>query len=159
AGARRGRSGCDQGVDLGDTSGAAPMNPHTASYLAVLSLAAALCLVPPERAVACAPAPRHGESVQIASESAIIIWDAKSKTQHFIRRGSFTSESKDFGFLAPTPTEPNLDDSSDEAFTTLAKLTEPRVEKRQRPPASNSGGCGCGAAHKRENAAMAPAGQ
>ena len=123
------------------------MNLHTASSLAVLSLAVALCLVPPPSTIACAPAPRHGEAVQLAQESAIIIWDAKSKTQHFIRRATFTSAAKDFGFLVPTPKEPELAEASDDAFTTLAKLTEPKVVKKPRP--SGGGGCGgCGGARK-----------
>ena len=63
------------------------MKLHAALSLAA-SLAAALFVVPVERAAGCAVAPHAGESVQIADESAIIIWDAASKTQHFIRRAT-----------------------------------------------------------------------
>jgi hypothetical protein len=120
------------------------MNLYTASYFSALSLAAAVALVPPEVAVACAPAPPHGSTVQIADESAIIVWDGASKTQHFIRRASFTSDARDFGFLVPTPEKPELAEAGDEAFTTLANLTAPKVITQPRP--SGGGGCGCGSA-------------
>ena len=37
------------------------------------------------RAEACAPAPPPGAFVAVAAESAIIVWDAPNKTEHFIR--------------------------------------------------------------------------
>jgi hypothetical protein len=119
------------------------MNLHTALSLAALSLAAALFLVPAEQAAGCAVAPRVGDSVQIADESAIIIWDAASKTEHFIRRATFSANAHDFGFLVPTPTKPELAEAGDVAFTTLAELTKPKVVTRAAPP-SGGGGCGCG---------------
>jgi len=75
--------------------------------------------------LACAPAPRMGDAVDIAEENAIIIWDAAAKTQHFIRRASFRTEAKDFGFLVPTPTTPALAESDDEAFDLLERITAP----------------------------------
>jgi hypothetical protein len=119
------------------------MRLHTALYLAPLSLAAALLLVPAERAAGCAVAPRPGDSVQMAGESAIILWDAASQTEHFIRRATFTANARDFGFLVPTPTKPELAEASDEAFASLAELTRPRVITRTRPSAGAGGGCGC----------------
>lgn len=68
-----------------------------------------------------------GEEIHIAEESAIIIWDAAAKTQHFIRRASFETRAKDFGFLVPTPTIPKLADADDEAFDQLARITAPPV--------------------------------
>lgn len=81
-------------------------------------LLAAACL-------ACASAPREGESVHIAEESAIILWDAATKTQHFIRRASFDTKAKDFGFLVPTPSGPTLGEADDAAFKLLESITEP----------------------------------
>jgi hypothetical protein len=112
-------------------------------YLAPPSLAALLLLLPAPRADGCAVAPREGESVQIADESAIIVWDAASKTEHFIRRATFSSAAKDFGFLVPTPTKPELAVAGDEAFHALADLTAPRVIVQSAP--RQGGGCGCGA--------------
>lgn len=71
--------------------------------------------------------------VGIASESAIIVWDAGKKTQHFIRRASFTTAANDFGFLVPTPTKPELAEAEDEAFQYLAKVTEPKTVTKKRP--------------------------
>jgi hypothetical protein len=117
------------------------MSPHRfpVALFLFLSTVLAVPLVGPARA--CAPAPRRNQSVAIASESAIILWDAASKTQHFIRRASFTTEARDFGFLVPTPTKPTLAEASDEAFAVLARLTAPKVVNRNR---SSGVSCGCG---------------
>ena len=82
---------------------------------------------------ACAPAPPPNVQVDIATESAIIIWDPTTKTQHFIRRASFITPAKDFGFLVPTPTKPTLAEASDEAFVYLREITKPRVITQSRP--------------------------
>jgi len=104
------------------------------------------------RADACAVAvPQTTGGVQIATESAIIIWDSASKTQQFIRRAEFRSDVKDFGFLVPTPTKPTLAEADDTAFATFEKVTEPVTVTEKMP--SGGGGCiGCsGAAPKAGN--------
>jgi hypothetical protein len=73
----------------------------------------------------CAAVSRARQRVEIADESAIIIWDASTKTEHFIRRASFTTPADDFGFLVPTPTKPALAEASDSAFSYLERLTAP----------------------------------
>lgn len=90
---------------------------------------------------ACCPAPPSGKPVVNADQTVIIIWDAANKMQHFIRKATFKSEADDFGFLVPTPSEPELDESGNEAFPYLQKLTEPEVKKMRRP--SQGIGCGC----------------
>jgi hypothetical protein len=92
---------------------------------------------------ACCPAPPSGKPVVNADQTVILIWDAATKTQHFIRQASFKSDADDFGFLVPTPTQPELNESGNEAFPLLQKLTEPETIKQRRP--SGSIGCGCGA--------------
>jgi hypothetical protein len=110
----------------------------------VLLLALALVLVSaPEPAGACAPAPPHNVPVAIASESAIIVWDEMNHIQHFIRRAAFTTEAKDFGFLVPTPTKPELAEADDVSFETLARITAPEEVTKKREP---SPGCGIGCA-------------
>lgn len=95
---------------------------------------------------ACAPAPPPNREVAIASESAIIVWDAESKTEHFIRRATFQTDAPDFGFLVPTPTKPELAESPDTAFDALKEITKPKVVQQKRPaPGSSGSGCGCGA--------------
>ena len=80
----------------------------------------------------CCPAPPSGKPVVNADQTVILIWDADTKTEHFIRKASFQSEADDFGFLVPTPTQPELAESGNEAFPLLLKLTEPETKKERR---------------------------
>src|SRR5438132_14352848 len=82
---------------------------------------------------ACCPAPPSGKPVVNADQTVIMIWDAATKTQHFIRKASFKSEADDFGFLVPTPNQPELEESGNEAFPYLFKLTEPAIKQVPRP--------------------------
>jgi len=93
----------------------------------LLSLLAVLFTLQPE-VLGCGMAPRRGEYVEITNESALIIWDQESKTEHFIRKANFQSSSPDFGFLVPTPTQPELAEVDDSVFTLLSAYTAPKVE-------------------------------
>src|SRR5215470_10481210 len=101
-------------------------NPrHLARTMIVaLSLSA---LLTPQLGQACAPAPRRGQFVRIAEESAVIVWDEKTRTEHFIRRAMFDTDAPDFGFLVPTPAEPALAEVSDSVFNDLEYLIRPKV--------------------------------
>jgi hypothetical protein len=79
-------------------------------------------------ASACCPVFPEGKRVVNADQAVIIIWDSARKIQHFIRKASFRSEADNFGFLVPTPSQPELAESDDEAFTYLYKLTEPTTK-------------------------------
>lgn len=105
----------------------------------------------------CCPAPRRGQPVVNADQTVILIWDAATKTEHFIRQASFKSDAEDFGFLIPSPSRPELEESRNEAFGFLLKLTEPEIIKIHQP--STGVGCGCGAdvGSKKDKAATAPA--
>jgi hypothetical protein len=111
-----------------------------------LTLAVCLAvLVPLEPAKGCGTAKRKDDPpVLIATEAALIVWDAKKKKQHFIRRASFETKAPYFGFLVPTPTKPDdpLTEVSDELFTSLEDWTKPKTRKEygfEDPP---EGGCG-----------------
>src|SRR5262245_25321896 len=107
--------------------------------VAVLGLALALLVVPGGRA--CAPVARDGVYVSIPEESAVILWDAKTKTQEFIRRASFRTPTPHFGFLVPTPSQPYLKESKDELFASLENWTRPEVRTqvvRTPPPGARS---------------------
>ncbi|MEX0717406.1 MAG: DUF2330 domain-containing protein [Planctomycetaceae bacterium] len=91
---------------------------------------------------ACCPAPPSGKAVVNADQTVIIIWDAAKKTQHFIRQASFRGEADDFGFIVPTPSQPELEEAGDDAFPYLLTLTEPEVIERHRPRGGCSIGCG-----------------
>jgi len=93
-------------------------------------------------ALGCAPCPPSGKPVVNADQSVIILWDAAKKTEHFIRRASFKSDADDFGFLIPTPAQPELAESGNEAFPFLQSLTEPKTITAPRPSGL---ACGCSA--------------
>jgi hypothetical protein len=95
----------------------------------------------PPVAPGCCTAPPSGKPVVNADQTVVIIWDADHRTQHFIRKASFKSEADDFGFIVPTPTAPDLEESGNDAFPYLQKLTEPEIKKMRAP---TGGGCGCG---------------
>jgi hypothetical protein len=112
-------------------------------YVALALLAAVLVLsLYAPLTPACCPAPRAGQAVVNADQTVIILWDEANKTQHFIRKASFKSETDDFGFLIPSPSVPELEESGSGAFPYLQKLTEPEVKRVSRPSAGV--GCGCG---------------
>jgi hypothetical protein len=91
-------------------------------------------------APACCPAPPSGKPVVNADQTVIMIWDPATQMQHFIRKASFKSEAEDFGFIIPTPSQPELDESGNDAFPMLAKITAPEIQKVAR----SRGGSGCG---------------
>jgi hypothetical protein len=101
----------------------------------------ALALLAPTDAAACCPAPPSGKPVVNADQTVIMVWDAAAKTEHFVRRASFKSDADDFGFLVPTPAQPELAESGDDAFPYLAKLTAPEIKRMARPSAGCAGGC------------------
>lgn len=82
---------------------------------------------------ACCPAPPWNFPVVNADQTVIIVWDAVRQTQHFIRTANFASKADDFGFIVPSPTEPELDESGGEAIPLLAQLTAPEVKRSPRP--------------------------
>lgn len=86
---------------------------------------AGLSLTRPARA--CAPVMGRGQQVAIASESALILWDEKTKTEHFIRRGTFHTRVPYFGFLVPSPSQPTLAEAPDDLFTQLEDWTKAQV--------------------------------
>lgn len=65
-----------------------------------------------------------------ADQTVIMVWDAEKKTQHFIRQASFKSDAADVGFLVPTPSRPQLEESGDAAFATLRKITTPIMQSK-----------------------------
>ncbi|MCE9533607.1 MAG: DUF2330 domain-containing protein, partial [Planctomycetes bacterium] len=122
------------------------MNRRISGFIA---LAVTIVAVSLPTSDACAPAPPRNVIVEIASESAIIVWDSQNKMQHFIRRAAFNAKGtgeepvKDFGFIVPTPTQPTLEEADDKAFSELATITAPKTETKPRP---SGGGCGIGCA-------------
>lgn len=82
----------------------------------------------------CAPAPPRGMWARIEDENALIVWQPETQTEHFIRRATFNSTANDFGFLVPTPSQPELGEvDSEKLFDQLGQITAPRhVEEIRR---------------------------
>ena len=82
------------------------------------------------RSKACATALPPGAIVEIAQEYAVIVWDAATHTEHFIRNATFHADAKDFGFLVPSPTIPTLAIADDSLFSQLDTLLLPKHERK-----------------------------
>ena len=87
---------------------------------ALLLLATLACA---SKVLACAPAPPLNERIDVAEESAVIVWEPATKTEHFIRRATFLGKPDRFGFLVPTPTAPRLAAVEDRVFDVLEAKT------------------------------------
>lgn len=77
-----------------------------------------------------------------------MIWNPETKVQHFIRQASFKSDGADLGFIVPTPAEPELAASGNDAFDALGEFTKPEVQYRQ--ARRQATGCGCASESKSE---------
>lgn len=93
----------------------------------------------PRPARGCGVAVPRGGRVDVATETAVIVWDEAARTEHFIRTASFSTTSAEFGFLVPTPTEPELAEASADGFRALEAATAPRTVVEYRNPEF---GCG-----------------
>lgn len=75
--------------------------------------------------------------VQVKGEEALIVWDAAHQTQHFYRQAHFEGAPEEFGFLVPTPTQPELGEVRTPMFRQLYELY-----RRPEPVARSSDGIG-----------------
>lgn len=64
-------------------------------------------------------------AVLFGDQTNIIVWDAANKVEHFMRVANFETDAKDFSFIAPSPSIPDIGESDAEAATVLARLTPP----------------------------------
>lgn len=64
-----------------------------------------------------------------ADQSVIMIWDRERKMQHFIRQANFKTDAPDVGFVVPSPSRPQLEESGNKAFASLKEITAPYVVK------------------------------
>ncbi|MBS1715234.1 MAG: DUF2330 domain-containing protein [Armatimonadetes bacterium] len=63
-----------------------------------------------------------GSWAAVSDETSLLVWDEKNKTEHLVRAVSFQSKAKDFGFLIPTPTVPEIKDADAAVFDTLGRI-------------------------------------
>lgn len=97
-------------------------------YLAALPL-----VLQSTQAFSCATVdetPHPEKTIAITDESAVILWDAAKKREHFIRTARFKGDGKDVGFIVPSPTVPELAGADQAAFEVLNTATAPRVVKK-----------------------------
>ncbi|MDI9641716.1 DUF2330 domain-containing protein [Kamptonema cortianum] len=57
--------------------------------------------------------------VKFGEQRNVILWNSKTKTEHFIRDARFETVAPDFGFIAPTPTKPILSEADPRIFDVL----------------------------------------
>lgn len=100
---------------------------HALRVVAVLALLLLVALATARPLRGCAVIGGKVGTATIADESALIIWDSATQTQHFIRTASFQAKgnSADFGFVVPTPTQPTLAEAGNEVFDALAAVIKP----------------------------------
>ncbi len=75
----------------------------------------------------CCAVAGSGSHVVNADQTVIMLWDEARQTQHFIRKADFKTDAKDVGFLVPSPSRPQLDESGNTAFVKLAEITAPPI--------------------------------
>lgn len=104
-------------------------------------LIALYLLAVPTFAPACCGVTNPGKRVNFLSQTNIIVWNPETKTEQFIRKAWFSSNGQALGFVAPTPTKPELDEV-DESIINLFNSLRPQPKS---PPASGGlGGFGGG---------------
>lgn len=103
-------------------------SPPCRRRLTAILVAASLTAGPVARA--CCPAWRSGEPVRIADQRILVAWDPVTKTEHFVREARFdgsAASAEDFGFLVPSPTEPEIAEADGSVFGVLARASEPKI--------------------------------
>ncbi|RYX82246.1 DUF2330 domain-containing protein [bacterium] len=96
-------------------------------------LFALLCAVPVGCQACAVVSSDMDEEIRTTNELALIVWDAKTGTEHFIRQANFQTDAKDFGFLVPTPTKPQLASTNNALFNDLQRelLPKTKIEARR----------------------------
>ena len=95
---------------------------------------------------ACCPAYRLGQEFRIADQRILIAWDPETKIEHFVREAAFKrpeqmqdangqarqDTGRDFGFLVPSPSEPQIEEADASVFGSLDAKIQPRIEIKDR---------------------------
>lgn len=71
-----------------------------------MQLIAFICIS--QTTIACCGVTPGGDKLAFGDQEDVIIYNSKTKTDFFIRNAKFEAISPDFGFIAPTPTQPEL---------------------------------------------------
>lgn len=73
-------------------------------------------------AAACCGVGSGGAAVRFTGQTNIVIWDEAHGIEHFIRDARFETKGGSLGFIAPTPSKPELSAADGAAFHTLENL-------------------------------------
>lgn len=88
-----------------------------------------LCVTRAFAAQACAPMADIENAVRVVDESAVIVWNAKTQEEHFIRQASFDSKARDIGFLVPSPSVPKMASANADVFWDFEDMMVPEVQR------------------------------
>ena len=87
------------------------------------------------------PIATNGSKVSLTGERALIIWNPTKKMQHVVREALFESETREFGFVVPTPSLPEMAQVEPEVFSELSAYVAPflllREGRKTRLPVSS----------------------
>ncbi len=75
---------------------------------------------------ACAPAWSGTAGVQVAEESALLVWEEDTKTEHLVRRATFEGAPSSFAFLVPVPSVPVIAEADEDVFEQLERFWQAR---------------------------------
>ena len=104
-----------------------------------------LCLLVP--ALACAPFYPPEFDGEVATETALIVWDKTEGVEHLIRTADFDTRATEVGFVVPTPSRPALSAINNQLFEQLYEASKPRTVyryERDWEPGSFLAMAGCG---------------
>lgn len=76
--------------------------------------------------------------VRFAGQTNLIVWDEAHRIEHFVRDARFETAGSSLGFVAPSPTKPEIEAASPDAFSRLERLDPMRTKSY------SSGGMGGG---------------
>ena len=76
---------------------------------------------------ACATVQASPSPVTVTSEQALIVWNAATHTEHFVRGAQFAGGDEGMGFIVPTPSRPTLAEVHANPFPALEHAAEPRT--------------------------------
>ena len=102
----------------------------------------------------CCPVFRDGQDFRIADQRILVAWDPETKMEHFVREAAFKRPSikpvrrteqeplidspstgdgkQDFGFLVPSPSQPQIYESDPSVFNGLDAKIQPKVQYKDR---------------------------
>lgn len=79
--------------------------------------------------IACCAVSPSDSAPSILKQQNVIVWDAKTKTEHFIRQAAFETEAKDFGFIVASPTLPKVSEVENYLLS-VVRAMDPAVQEQ-----------------------------